>query len=87
MDITIRHADEGRRLVTIEYLAPVAVTVDLDRGRVTRVVVVDEEVEPTVKVGERVIGAGIGTGATEEESDLAYTIASEADWPAWQVGG
>lgn len=62
--------------VTITYKCPVDVTVDLDTGRVTRVVAVDESIdmdEPTVQ-----------NAASAAERIRALAIVERRDWPTWQ---
>ena len=59
---------------TIEFTAPVYVTVDLETKQVTEVSVYDEGVEPT---GSALIGP----------DSEATNIALEADeWPQWRFG-
>jgi hypothetical protein len=70
--------------ISIAYTVPVQVIVDLDRGRVTRVVVIDEDVTAD-RNGYRENRA-TGEHCTLEQVAAAYAIAETSQWPSWDIG-
>jgi len=72
--------------ISIAYTVPVQVLVDLDTGRVARVVVIDEDVQPD-RGGYREDEA-TGRPCTDEQANAAYDVAEDGDneWPSWDLG-
>jgi hypothetical protein len=58
-------------VVTLRYMVPVDVIVNLDEERVTRVVILDEEARLNLHI---------------TQDDDAVRIAEVADWPEWENG-
>lgn len=67
-------------VVTVHYMAPVLVSVDVAAGTVVRVQVVDEEARPDGGVSSP---EGVPNTATVQR---AREIAAQAEWPAWEFG-
>lgn len=74
--------------LSISYTVPVQVIVNLETGRVTRVVVLDELVEPdeSSKGGFYEVVDDQNRVPRQAEIDKAYRLAEDADWPAWDFG-
>jgi hypothetical protein len=70
--------------ISIAYTAPIQVIVDLDSGRVTRVVVIDEDVTPD-RNGYRE-NHDTGEHCTLEQAAAAYALAETSPWPGWDIG-
>jgi hypothetical protein len=70
--------------ISIAYTAPVQVIVDLDSKRVTRVVVIDEDVTPD-RNGYRE-NHDTGEHCTLQQAAEAYALAETSPWPGWQFG-
>jgi hypothetical protein len=70
--------------ISIAYTAPVQVIVDLDSKRVTRVVVIDEDVTPD-RNGYRE-NHDTGEHCTLEQAAAAYALAETSPRPGWQFG-
>jgi hypothetical protein len=70
--------------ISIAYTAPVQVIVDLDTRRVTRVVVIDEDVTPD-RNGYRDNHDTLER-CTLEQAAAAYAVAETSPWPGWDVG-
>jgi hypothetical protein len=70
--------------ISIAYTVSVQVLVDLDRQRVTRVVVIDEDVTPD-RNGYRE-NHDTGAHCTLEQAAAAYAIAETSPWPSWDIG-
>jgi hypothetical protein len=67
--------------ISIAYTVPVQVVVDLDTTRVTRVVVIDEDV-----TSDRNGYHDTGAHCTLEQAAAAYAVAETSPWPGWDVG-
>jgi hypothetical protein len=65
--------------ISIAYTAPVQVIVDLDSGRVTRVIVIDEDVTPD-RNGYRE-NHDTGEHCTLQYAAAAYALAETSPWP------
>jgi hypothetical protein len=70
--------------ISIAYTAPVQVVVDLDTRRVTRVVVIDEDVAPD-RNGYRE-NHDTGEHCALEQAAAVYAVAETSPWPGWDVG-
>lgn len=70
-------------LVDVPYTVPVTVTVDLDTGRVTRVVVCDED---ATLARHELLDTPEGEAVSDDEAEQAVAIAENEPWPAWEVG-
>lgn len=69
------------RIIEVEYRVHVYAEVDLDTGKVVRVVSDDENIQPTGQYdvqGEAHVDA--------EDVDRAQQIADDAEWPVWTRG-
>ncbi len=68
--------------VYVQYMVPVLVEVDLDKGTVSDVYVLDEEIDdrPTevLSVEQGDVGA--------EDARRAVEICNAEEWPAWRFG-
>jgi len=73
--------------ISVSYSVPVQVIVDLDTGRVDRVVVIDESVEqdPGGYIADADSYEAINN---PQRTDVirAYEIAERAVWPGWNFG-
>lgn len=70
--------------ISISYVVPVQVHVDLGTGEVERVSVFGELIEP-VRNGKLSYFENLDNGVTptSKQIDKAYTLAEDAMWPAW----
>jgi hypothetical protein len=77
----------GRRAV-VGYAVPVQVIVDVERGKVERVVVVDDEIELDEEAAVRALGLADDGVTDQATSEAALRIAEDpmVIWPRWQFG-
>lgn len=69
--------------VKIRYTCPVEVVVDLDSGKVDRVVLVNDGIEPDPD--GPVASVGESHPVSREVAAQAFEIAEGAEWPSWGI--
>lgn len=73
----------SRSLVQVRFTVPVSCFVNLETGRVDRVVVVDEAIKPD---GSRIAYSWNGFPVQGRRAKRAWETVEGADWPEWQFG-
>lgn len=69
-------------MIHVHYRVPVVAEVDVARGEVTAVHLIDEQIEGPLQV----LNATDGTEPEHEARRRALEVAEQAAWPGWRAG-
>lgn len=72
--------------ISIAYTVPIQVLVDTTARRVTRVIVIDEEITPDATAFNQDFSDRVNLAEDDPRVRSAYAIAEETEWPAWDHG-